>query len=706
MSEPHVYRPRQRTGPGGEEPPPRDAAADLNPEQAAAATHGDGPLLIIAGAGTGKTRTLVHRVAHLLSRGIRPERILLLTFTRRAAQEMLARAERLVGAASGRVHGGTFHATGHRLLRRFGEAAALPRDFSIMDQGDAEDLMGLSRAQLGYSQKSKRFPKKETLHWLYSRHINTERPLDELVREALPSFREYTDDFIRIFADYTARKGERNLVDYDDLLLFWAMMVEGSPELGGRIAALYDHVLVDEYQDTNLLQARVLRGMCAGHRNITVVGDDAQSIYSFRGASFRNILDFPAQYPGTTVVTLERNYRSTQPILDVTNTLISRAKERFTKTLRTEREGGELPWLVAARDEQQQTRFVVDRILELHEEGTPLREMAVLFRAGYMSADLEIELTNRKIPFEKWGGLKFLEAAHVKDVLAFLRVVENPRDEVSWYRLLQLLPGIGDVTARAAIAAIGARSWDPDAIAAFTPPARAREAHGRLVALLRSLRELPAAGDDDGSGNATGAGAGPSEEIARIRRMYDGILRDIYDRPEPRLADLDQLQAIAAGFPGRAAFLAALALEPPSASTDLAGGEVDDEDDLLILSTAHSAKGKEWDAVFLIGAVDGAFPMARALGDDEELEEERRLMYVALTRARDHLAVVFPLASYGSRLSADYAMGQLSRFIDRGVRERMQRVVLAEDDSAVAQAEPAERTGLDLRALLRGRFTR
>ena len=707
MAESRVYRPHPRT-PASAEPTARDAAAELNPEQAAAATHGDGPLLIIAGAGTGKTRTLVHRVAHLIGRGVPPDRMLLLTFTRRAAQEMLSRAERLVGAASGRVHGGTFHATGHRLLRRFGPAAGLPRDFSIMDQGDAEDLMGLSRAQLGYAQKSKRFPKKETLHWLYSRHINTERPIEELVREELPSFREYTEDVVRIFADYTARKGERNLVDYDDLLLFWAMMVDASPELGARIAALYDHVLVDEYQDTNLLQARVLRGMCAAHRNITVVGDDAQSIYSFRGASFRNILDFPAQYPGTTVITLERNYRSTQPILDVTNTLISRAKERFTKTLRTERTGGEPPWLVAARDEQQQTRFVVDRLLELHEEGTPLREMAVLFRAGYMSADLEIELTNRKIPFEKWGGLKFLEAAHVKDVLAFLRVVENPRDEVSWYRLLQLLPGIGDVTARAAIAAMGARSWDPDAIAAFTPPARARDAHASLVALLRSLRTRPSEGEVDPPDTADGGtgGAGPSEEIARIRGMYDALLRDIYDRPEPRLADLDQLQAIAAGFPGRAAFLAALALEPPSATTDLAGGLTDDEDDLLILSTAHSAKGKEWDAVFLIGAVDGAFPLARALGDDDELEEERRLMYVALTRARDHLAVVFPLASYGSRLGADYAMGQLSRFIDRGVREKMQRVVLAEDDAPVVQTEPVERTGLDLRALLRGRFTR
>ena len=422
----------------------RDFAAELNPQQAAAATYGDGPLLIIAGAGTGKTRTLVYRVAHLIERGVAAERILLLTFTRRAAQEMLSRAERLVGGNSKRVHGGTFHATAHRLLRRYGQAAGLPKDFTIMDQGDSADLMQLSRAQLGYAAKSKRFPKKETLQYVYSRHINTEISVEDIVRDSYPQFVDYLDDFAKIYADYTRRKQERNLVDYDDLLLFWALLLEASPELGKKISGLYDHVLVDEYQDTNVLQARILRGMCAAHKNITVVGDDAQSVYSFRGANFRNILDFPRQFPGATMVALEQNYRSTQPILSVTNALISRAAERFTKNLWTERTGGEAPWLVAARDEQQQTQFVVDRILELHEEGTRLSEIAVLFRAGYMSADLEIELTNRKIPFEKWGGLKFLEAAHVKDVLAFLRILENPRDEVSWYRLLLLLPGIGD----------------------------------------------------------------------------------------------------------------------------------------------------------------------------------------------------------------------------------------------------------------------
>ena len=695
--QPRVYQPRAR------ETAPRDSAAllsGLNPEQAAAAAHGDGPLLIIAGAGTGKTRTLVYRVAHLIERGVRPERILLLTFTRRAAQEMLSRAERLVGSASGRVHGGTFHATGHRLLRAYGESAGLPRDFSIMDQGDSEDLMGLVRSQRGVGASAqKRFPKKETLHYLYSRHVNTERPLETILGDEYPQFAEYSVEITRICAEYVSRKTERNLVDYDDLLLFWALMLEHSEPLAARIAGLYDHILVDEYQDTNLLQARVLRGMCRTHRNITVVGDDAQSIYAFRGASFRNILDFPKHFPGAAVVTLEQNYRSTQPILDVTNTVIFRARERFSKTLWTTRGGGEQPWLVTARDEHEQTRFVVDRILELHERGTPLREIAVLFRAGYMSADLEIELANRKIPFEKWGGIKFLEAAHVKDVLAFLRILDNPRDDVSWTRILTLLPGVGDVTARNAIAAMAAAGWSFEALASFSAPPRAREAHARLVAMLRDLREVPAS--DQGAPGAADEGIVASD-IARIRILYDDILRERYDRPEPRLADLDQLQTIAARAPSRRAFLDEMTLEPPSSTQDLSAG-ADAEDDILVLSTAHSAKGKEWDAVFLVWAVDGWFPSARALGDDDELEEERRLMYVALTRARNELAVVYPLNAYATVRGAEYSIDQLSRFIDRGVREHMQRVV-----PGAAAPEPLEapRTGplIDLRALLRGRF--
>ena len=667
----------------------------LNAAQLAAAQHGDGPLLIIAGAGTGKTRTLVHRVAHLVASGVRPHRILLLTFTRRAAQEMLERAERLVGGATGRVHGGTFHATAHRLLRAYGEAAGIAKDFTILDQGDAIDLMGIARARLGFGQRASRFPKKETLHRVYSRHINTDIPVDDVVRDEFPQFADDAPEVRRVFADYTARKEERNLVDYDDLLLFWAGMLEGSAELAARIAGLYDHVLVDEYQDTNLLQARILRGMCRTHHNITVVGDDAQSIYAFRGANVRNILDFPTQFTGATIVTLETNYRSTQPILDATNTVISRARERYTKNLRTDRSGGDFPVLVTARDEHDQTRWVVDRVLELHESGTPLREIAVLFRAGYMSADLEIELTNRKIPFEKWGGLKFLEAAHVKDVLAFLRLVENPRDEVSWYRVLLLLPGIGEATARAAVERIAERTWDPRALAECTPPSRARAAHESLVKLLEALSERDAARTPQ---PVTG-------EIVLVRRLYDDILRERYDNVEPRLADLDQLEVIAGNFPSRAAFLSELALEPPSGTQDLAGPD-DRVDDALILSTAHSAKGREWDAVFIIWAVDGWFPSSRALRDDDEAEEERRLMYVAMTRARHHLAVIHPLNTYGSRWGSEYTIDQLSRFIDGGVRECMRRVSAAPAAPPQAPNAPSPVAGppLDLRALVRGRF--
>jgi len=672
----------------------RDFSAELNADQLAAATHGDGPLLIVAGAGSGKTRTLVYRVAHLVERGVRPERILLLTFTRRAAHEMLSRAERLIGSASRNVQGGTFHATAHRLLRRFGPAAGLPRDFSIMDQGDSADLMQISRAALGLGAGAKRFPKKETLHHVYSRHVNTGVAMEDIVREEYPRFIEYIPDFTRLYADYTLRKQERNLVDYDDLLLLWAMLLEASPEIANDIAGLYDHILVDEYQDTNALQARILRGMARAHSNITVVGDDAQSIYSFRGATIRNILDFPVQFPGTQVVTLDRNYRSTPQILDTSNTLIAEAGERFTKTLWTDRNSAERVTLVTARDEPQQTRYVVDRILELHEEGTALRNIAVLFRAGYLSADLEIELSNRKIPFEKWGGLKFLEAAHVKDVLAFLRVLENPRDEVSWYRLLLLLPGIGEATARAAMDALAAAAWDSAAFGGYSPPPRARVAHAALVELLRTLREAPDAAD-----------ARVAREIGYVRGMYDGIVRDRYDRPEPRLADLDQLQTIASAFPDRATFLSVLALEPPSATQDFAGASADREDDALVLSTVHSSKGKEWDAVFIISAVDGLFPSTRALGSEEECDEERRLMYVAMTRARNHLAVVHPLSSYGSRRGADYSLTQLSRFVDQKVRATMDWVALGADDTlASPDVALATNPTVDLRALLRGRF--
>jgi DNA helicase-2/ATP-dependent DNA helicase PcrA len=696
----HVPPPARRVVP----PPPSAEGPALNAAQAAAASHGDTPLLIVAGAGSGKTRTLIHRVAALINRGVPPQRILLLTFTRRAAQEMVSRCERLVGSDSQHVQGGTFHGIAHKLLRRFGPAAGLPADFTILDQSDAGDLMGLARSALGYGdlknapRGAPRFPRAETLVSIYSRHVNTGHDVADILGDQWPHFLSWTGDIERCFADYVKRKSERNLLDYDDLLLSWALLLEQAPPIAQQMRALYDHVLVDEYQDTNPLQSRILRGLCTNGK-LTVVGDDAQSIYAFRGATIRNILDFPQQFPGTRIVTLEQNYRSIAPILETTNTIISRSTERYSKRLWTERDGGEAPWLVTVRDEAMQTAFVVDRLLELHEQGTPLREMAVLFRAGYLSADLEIELANRRIPYEKWGGLKFLEAAHIKDMLAFLRILENPRDEVSWYRILRLLPGVGDATARAAIELLSHHQWEPMAIGAVRASARSRPALQAVAALFDGMRRVERANQPHS----------PGESIRLVRQLYDPILQATYDDAPPRMADLDQLETIAAGYADRTSFLATLALEPPAATQDLAVGSTD-EDDALILSTVHSSKGKEWDVVFVIHASDGVFPMARAANDEAQVEEERRLLYVAMTRARNELYVTYPLHSYATRMGADFAFSQLSRFLDPGVRQTMQRVTLGEPDPPPLQPLPGPREGaiiepiVDLRALLRGKF--
>ena len=667
--------------------------AGLNAEQRAAVMHGDGPLLIVAGAGTGKTRTLVHRVAALIERGVAAERILLLTFTRRASEEMLSRVERLTGQQGRRVQGGTFHATAHQTLRQVGQHAGIGEGFTILDQADSEDLMQLARAALGLGARERRFAKKETLQALYSRHINTDRTVEALLRAGYPQYLEDLADIARVFAEYVERKAARNLVDYDDLLLFWAAMLE-SDALGDRIRAKYDHVLVDEYQDTNVLQSRIIRGLASTHHNVTVVGDDAQSIYAFRGATVRNILDFPEQFPGVTVITLDRNYRSTQPILNTANAVLAQATEGFKKQLRSiDDRPGELPWLIPTRDEQAQTMFTCDRLLELVEtDGLRLDQIAVLVRAGYMSADLEIELGARRIPFEKWGGIKFLEAAHVKDMLAFLRVAENPRDEVSWFRLLQLLPGIGEISARRAIAALEAASWRVEGLQAWSPPPRAQATHAALGTLMQRL--------------AASSGADPASDIALVRGVYDEILRQRFDDAEVRLNDLVQLQHIASGYPNRGAFLSALALEPPSATSDLAQGRDTDDDDALVISTIHSAKGKEWEAVFVIWAADGWIPSSRATKDLLQVDEERRLFYVALTRAKRHLHVSYPLYAYASRWSADFALDQKSRFLDASVLTTMQHITLAPPPAPDAPSEPAPPTPtLDLRAALRSRFS-
>jgi DNA helicase II / ATP-dependent DNA helicase PcrA len=628
---------------------------DLNPEQRRAVTHGSGPLLIVAGAGTGKTKTLACRVAHLIESGVPPERILLLTFTRRAAGEMLRRAGRISDeSAAGRVWGGTFHAVANGLLRSHAPALGLSPSFTVVDQSDSADLMGLVRNDLDQVPSDRRFPKKETLATIYSRAVNGARPLKEVLESDFPWCSDDLEAVRAIFRSYGERKRSQHLVDYDDLLLYWRALV-ASPGVGDAIGDAFDHVLVDEYQDTNALQAEILRGMRRNNDNVTVVGDDAQAIYSFRSATARNILDFPAQFSGATTVMLEQNYRSTQPILEASNAVMAQARERFTKILWSGHEDPHRPILLTCLDESRQAELVCRAVLANRELGMRLMDQAVLFRAAWHSDLLELELARRNIPFVKYGGIKFLEAAHVKDLMAFLRVLENPSDELAWFRMLQTIEGIGPAGARKLMTSVGVGgATDRSALDRFldeSPPVagRAVEPVGKLQRALRECR--------DGE-------LSPGAEMDRLRSFYDPILAVRYDSAPARLRDLDQLAQIAATFPARGRFITELTLDPPTSTEDLAGPPGMDED-YLILSTIHSAKGCEWESVHVIQAADGMIPSDMALGDEEGLDEERRLFYVALTRAKRDLRVYFPLRLYHRRngFGDGHAYAQLTRFV-------------------------------------------
>ena len=670
-----------------------DWLGDLNPQQREAVTAGEGPVLVVAGAGTGKTKTLAYRVAYLVCKGVDPSRIMLLTFTRRAAEEMMRRAETIVRAArpeagASRVWGGTFHSVANRLLRVYGKAVGLEESFTVLDQGDTEDLMNVVRHEQGLSEKEKRFPRKATCLAIYSRCVNGSDPLDETLRVYFPWCLDWEKDLKALFKAYVDAKQARNVLDYDDLLLFWYHLL-GDPELAGRIESRFDHILVDEYQDTNRLQAGILGRMRGANRNVMVVGDDCQSIYSFRAAEVRNILDFPVQFPETTRITLEQNYRSCQPILDATNRIIALARERFTKDLRSARGGKQKPLLVTCEREEEQTDTVVRKILEHYEQGIPLRRQAVLFRVGYWSDHLEVELGRRKIPFHKYGGLKFLETAHVKDMLSFLRIVENPRDQLAWSRVLNLLEGVGPGIAGRGFAFVQDRGFDPRAIGQFTGPKAARDSIRRLGELFC---ELTAGG---------GSRVPLAGQIERIRRFYEPILAKVYENSEPRRRDLEQLEQIAAGYRSRRKFLTDLTLDPPTSTADFAGPPTLD-DDWLTLSTIHSAKGCEWDVVYLIHATDGILPSDLATGDAGQIEEERRLLYVACTRAKDWLYVLFPLRYYHRkhRMGDGHSYAQLTRFIPPSVAHFFETGSVAADRSEEEDADPAKGAG-DIRKRIR-----
>ncbi|MBV8561001.1 MAG: ATP-dependent helicase, partial [Acidimicrobiia bacterium] len=613
-----------------------EALEDLNDRQREAVMHDDGPLLIVAAAGTGKTRTLTTRVARLVATGVGAERILLLTFSRRAAAEMLARASALVGPGAGRVWGGTFHAVANRLLRQHGAAVGVDPAFGILDQGDGAELMDLIRVELGLGGE-RRFPRKETLAAIYSRTVNAQTPLTEVLERAYPWCRDERDGIRAVFEGYARRKRKCSLLDYDDLLLYWRALL--ASERAGALCTMFDHVLVDEYQDTNAIQGDILFTQCGAGGNLCVVGDDAQAIYSFRAASPENMHEFPRRYPGARVIVLEENFRSTQPILDAANAVLAQAPGPFPKRLRAATGGGGRPVLATCADETAQAEYVCDSVLWHRDQGVALREQAVLFRAAHHSDGLELELARRDIPYVKYGGLRYLEAAHVKDLLALLRVLENPRDEVAWHRALCLLPGVGTATAKRVVDDLGLA--DGGALVRFVErpprvPSNVSEALGALRAAL---------GDCIG-----GTGRGPllSVQVGRLRAFCADVFEHRYADPAPRLADLERLEALAADRGDRAGFLADLALDPPASTGDLAGAPHLD-DDWLNLSTIHSAKGGEWRVVHVIHASDGNIPADMALGEPGGLDEERRLLYVALTRARRSLVVSAPLRYYHRR---------------------------------------------------------
>ncbi|GBQ33108.1 DNA helicase II [Gluconacetobacter sacchari DSM 12717] len=615
----------------------------LNDAQRAAVTHGVAqgtttgapPLLVIAGAGSGKTSTLAHRVAHLIVNGADPRRILLMTFSRRASAEMARRVGRICAQVLGNRAGpmadalawtGTFHGIGARIIRAHAEQIGLDPAFSIHDREDSADLMNLTRHELGFSKTESRFPTKNTCLAIYSRAINAEQPLGDVLLKHYPWCAGWQEQLKTLFGAYVAAKQAQNVLDYDDLLLVWAQMM-GDPVLAAQIGDTWDHVLVDEYQDTNRLQATILLGMKPDGTGMTVVGDDAQSIYAFRSATVRNILDFPSAFPiPATVLTLDRNYRSTQPILAAANAVIEQASERFAKTLWTDRESEALPRLVCVKDDADQARYIVQRVLEEREQGTALKQQAVLFRASHHSGSLEVELTRHNIPFVKFGGLKFLDSAHVKDVLAMLRFAENPRDRVAGFRVMQLLPGVGPTSARRVLDAMQATPDPLATLAHATPPARAGAGWTGFVAMTQGLRTRT---------------AGWPSEIGLIRHWYEPHLERLHEGAATRLADLRQLEQIAGGYPSRERFLTDLTLDPPDATSDQAGVPRLDED-YLILSTIHSAKGQEWRGVFVLNTVDGCIPSDLGTGETEEIDEERRLLYVAMTRARDSLDLIVP----------------------------------------------------------------
>ena len=659
MAKTYVLR---NSNPTTRPPSKLDYRKELNEAQYEAATTVEGPLLIIAGAGTGKTRTLVYRVAHLIDIGVDPRSILLLTFTRRAAEEMLRRASVLIDDRCSQVAGGTFHSFANLALREFGRKIDLSPSFTIMDRPDSEDAIQLLRTEMGLNNKDKRFPRKQTVAEIFSMALNKQITVPDLLESDYPHLCDTLDDLLRLYERYVQYKATKMLLDYDDLLTKLKDLLANREEVRRRLSQIYQFIMVDEYQDTNHLQSAIVRLLAADHDNVAVVGDDAQSIYSFRGANFRNIMDFPKNFPNTRIIKLEENYRSTQPILNLTNEIIHRAQERYEKNLYTRKCVGETPILIQAESEQMQSRFVCQKILELREEGVPLWDIAVLFRSSFHSFDLELELARHNIPFIKRGGFRFMETTHIKDVLAHLRILANPQDVISWNRVLLLLEGIGAQMSEKIVRWVVQGSQPIERLRSFA-------AKGKIAVGLKTLAQVL---------QFAAEAQRPAEQAQYLLQYYLPILKRTHPEDHPkRLKDLEHFQEITERYRSLDRLLSDMALEPPNDS--VAGVlAVDPDEGPVILSTIHSAKGLEWHTVFIIWALEGRFPSFYNINSDEELEEERRLLYVAATRAKENLFITYPIKIFDRGLRM--ILSRPSQFIEDISEDLLEPMALVDEE--------------------------
>ena len=686
----------------------------LNAPQKKAASYGDpvtqgdkrgvraGPLLIVAGAGTGKTNTLAHRVAHLAIHGVDPSRILMLTLTRRAATEMRRRAHEIIKVALNEPLGGvghavsqrltwagTFHSIGNRLLRHYAKHLKLDPQFTVVDRGDSADIMDAVRTELGFATKEQRFPRKETCMQIYSYRVNTQRPLKECLEQQYPWCVQWETDLTRLYRGYVERKQLCNILDYDDLLLYWHAMM-GDPRLAQHVSSHFDHILVDEYQDTNRLQGEILHSMRPDGAGLTVVGDDAQAIYSFRAAAVDNILGFPERFtPRAEVVTLAQNYRSTQLVLDASNAVMAEAPRQYRKHLLSIRGQGTVrPAIVTTEDLQVQAECICAEVLKRREGNVSLRRQAVLFRTSSHSDVLEVELSRRKIPFVKYGGLKFLEAAHIKDLMSVLRWADNPRNTVAASRMLQLLQGFGPANAQKCIEHVQAQGNSFEALKTFTVPQAMGMVWRKTCELMASL----------GDPNRQWQG-----QVNQVREWYRPNFERLYEHFHTRVGDLDQLELLSGQYPNRERFLTELTLDPPNATSDLAGQPVLDED-YLTLSTIHSAKGMEWDTVYLLNVVDGSFPNEFATGKPELIEEERRLLYVGMTRAQNDLLLMSPLKfhlTHQQRTGDAHVYGGRSRFLTEKVMKCLEPRTFQGSMMGDASLQGEAESSLDIGARLK-----